>query len=133
MRWARTSRTTPRPRRRANRPPAEDGGAAAPARSYEELVDELHELGKKHPAPVPAELEADARWFAARWGRSEFEPYRGSCVAVLNGAVVARGGDEGRLRLELARRLDVHPARLVIAYIPLRGQWATHVHVPSDS
>lgn len=110
-------------------PPA----ARAPAvPSYEELARELIELEKPFPPPERAELLADAKWFEERWGKPEFEPYRGMCIAVLNGVIIGTGDDELQLRVDVARRLNVHPARLIIAYIPLRGQWSTHVHVSSD-
>ena len=96
------------------------------------LVRELMELEKQFPLPNQDDLRADARWFAERWGKPAFEPYRGSCVAVLNGAVIAHGNDEDRLRLDLARALNTHPARFVIAYIPLRGEWAAHADISVD-
>lgn len=105
---------------------------AAPERSYEALTHELAQLEKQFPPPDEAELAADAWWFAERWGTPEFEPYRGSCVAVLNGAVVAQGEDEDRLRLALARARGLHPARFVIAYIPLRGEWTGRAELPVD-
>lgn len=97
-----------------------------------EVVRELMELEKRFPQPDHTELLADARWFAERWGKPAFEPYRGSCIAVLNGAVVAHGDDEDRLRLDLARALGTHPARFVIAYIPLPGQWTGHADLSVD-
>lgn len=107
-------------------------GEAAPERTGEALARELLELEQRFPLPDRDELLADARWFAERWGRPAFEPYRGSCIAVLDGVVVAQGEDEDRLRLDLARARNLHPARFVIAYIPLRGEWTAHTDVSID-
>lgn len=113
---------------------ANEPTTAAPAGQhfYDALVRELLELEKQFPLPEKADQLADAKWFDERWGKPAFEPYRGTCVAVLNGSVVATGDDELQLRVDLARRFNVHPARLIIAYIPLRGQLSTHVHIASD-
>lgn len=105
---------------------------AAPERSDEELARELRELEQRFPPPNQDELSADAKWFAERWGKPAFELYRGSYIAVLDGAVVARGQDEDRLRLALSLSRGLHPARLVIAYIPLRGEWTAHADVCVD-
>ena len=92
--------------------------AATPA--YEELARELIELEKQSPLPERGEQLADAKWFEERWGKPAFEPYRGTCIAVLNGAVVGTGDDELQLRLDVARRCNVNPARLIVEFIPPR-------------
>ncbi len=90
-------------------------------RTYEELVRELIELEKQFPPPNESECFADARWFEERWGTAEFEPYRGTHVAVLNGTVVGHGRNSLQLRRDLVREHDIHPQRFIIVYIPTRG------------
>ena len=94
---------------------------AAVRQQSDAIIRETIELEKQFPAPSEDELFADARWFRERWGKPEFEPYRGTYVAILNGSVVARGADELRLRLALARQLNVHPQRFIIEYVPPRA------------
>lgn len=84
----------------------------------EELARELVELGKQFPPPDLEDIRADARWFMAHW--DEFEPYRGTCVAVLNGAVVGHGWNSQQLQLDVARKFNVHPQRFLLEYIPPR-------------
>lgn len=99
---------------------------------YEKLAHELTELEKQFPLPERADQLADAKWFEERWVKPAFEPYRGTCIAVLNEAVVATGDDELQLEIDVSRRFNVHPARPLIAYIPRRGEWSAHVHIESD-
>ncbi len=94
---------------------------AAVQREYEALIRETIELEQQFPPPDRDDQIADAKWFQERWGKPEFEPYRGTYVVVLNGSVVACGKDELRLRLDVARRLNVNPQRFIIEYIPPRA------------
>ena len=111
---------------RIERPPAPDQPAPEEVtpvtqRTYEDLARELIELEKQFPLPEKGESLADAKWFEERWGKSEFEPYRGMCIAVLNGSVVGQGRNPLQLQLDVARQLKVHPQRFIIEYIPPRN------------
>jgi hypothetical protein len=101
----------------AGTPPA---SSAVPAieRSDDELVRELHELGRQFSPPQYGDASADARWFDQCIGTPTFEPYRGSFVAVLNEAVVGHGPNPLQLQLDVARERNVHPHRLIIEYVP---------------
>jgi hypothetical protein len=109
----------------ATTPPPAANGAAPPApsstRRSEELVRELLELEKQFPPPNEDAIFADARWLQEHWGTAVLEPYRGTHVAVLNGAVVGHGWDSLQLQLDVARKFNVHPQRFILEYIPPAG------------
>jgi hypothetical protein len=110
--------------------PARTPPAAAPAPpaapvalTGAQLVSYLVELERQ---PMPADTlvsqRASAKWVDDHWITAELEPYRGEMVAVLDGAVVAHGADPHQLELDVVRRFGVHPARMVIVYIPQWGE-----------
>jgi hypothetical protein len=76
---------------------------------------------KPEPAPaefpIPEEILEDWR-FVFR-GREEglFDGYAGQHLAVFGQKVLDSGSDPARLREEVARRHQLDPERLVIAYI----------------
>jgi hypothetical protein len=84
----------------------------------EELAREIIEFEKGRSVPDLEDIRADARWFEDHWGKPELTQYRGSFVAVLNGAVVGHGPNALLLQLETAKRLNVHPQRFILEYIP---------------
>ena len=100
---------------------APTGPAARPVEpTYEDLARELIELEKQFPLPEQDDIFADARWFDAHSNTPALEPYRGTHVAVLNGAVVGHGWDSLQLLLDVARKFNVHPQRFILEYVPLR-------------
>jgi hypothetical protein len=103
-------------------PPAANGaGPQAPPeslRSNMDLARELVELEKQYPPPDEDAIFSDARWLQEHWGTAVLEPYRGTHVAVLNGAVVGHGWDSLQLQLDVARKFNVHPQRFILEYIP---------------
>ncbi len=87
----------------------------------EELADQLVELEGRATPPDSDAILADARWLQERWGSVELAPFRGTHVAVLNGKIVGHDANSLRLQLETARKFNVHPQRLVIAYLDPTG------------
>lgn len=83
-----------------------------------ELVREIHEFGKQLPPPERGDSREDARWFEEHLGTATFEPYRGNFVAVLNGSVVGHSRHALQLQLDVARKFNVHPHRLIVEYVP---------------
>ena len=73
------------------------------------------------PPPDEKAILADCRWTQEHWIDDHLAPYRGTHAVVFNGAVVGSGDDSLQLQLDLARKLNVHPQRLVITYIPRGG------------
>src|SRR5262245_43902804 len=101
-------------------------GALAPApvpsvtpRTDADLIREIIELEDQCPPPDTEAIRADARWFQEHWGKPELTQYRGSFVAVFNGAVVGHGDNSHQLRLDTAKKFNVHPCRLIVELIPL--------------
>jgi len=90
--------------------------------SLDRAVFELIELEKHFPPPDQRAIVADCQWLQDHWGKPVLTAYRGTHVAILNGEVVGHADDSIRLEIDLARKFNVHPQRLVIEYIdpPLR-------------
>lgn len=82
------------------------------------LAKQVVELEGHYPPPDAEAIKADCRWLQERWGTELLAPYRGTHVAVLNGAIVGSGDNSLQLELDLCRKLGVHPQRLVIEHIP---------------
>src|SRR6266511_1758202 len=78
------------------------------------LVDELLELEKQFPAPDEDAVFANARWFEEHLGKPELMQYRGTHVAVMNGAVVGHGDNSLQLQLDIARKYKVHPQSFLV-------------------
>jgi serine/threonine protein kinase len=91
---------------------------ALAAENCDRLTREIVEFEKQCSPPDQNAIFADARWFQDHWGKPELTQYRGSFVAVLNGAVVGHGPDALRLQLETAKKFNVHPERFILEYIP---------------
>ena len=116
--------TLHRPEVPAAVPPSNGAVAVHPEdRPLEDLVGELIELEKHFPPPDQAAQYADCRWLNDNWGTAALEPYRGTHVVVYNGAVVGSGDNPTRLELDAVRTFNVHPQRLVVEYIPRRGEF----------
>ena len=94
---------------------------ATTARTLEDLAREIAELGKQLPPPDVNAILADARWFEESWGKPALTQYRGNFVVVFNGAVVAHGIDALQLQLDSAKKLNIHPQRFIVEYIPPAG------------
>jgi hypothetical protein len=120
--------------------PATDATSTAPANgvashpSSEPLLDnmalarEIVDLEKQFPPPDQDALLADARWFEAHYAQPELSQYRGSFVAVRNGAVVGHGPNALQLQLDVARRLNVHPESFLVELIlPSMFEYAVHL------
>jgi hypothetical protein len=90
----------------------------ADRRSDEDLAREIVEFEKHFPPPDTNAILSDARWFQDHWDKPELTQFRGNFVAVLNGAVVAHGSNALLLELETAKKLNVHPQRFILEYIP---------------
>lgn len=97
--------------------PSPPGRPDVTAESPEAVVAEMMEMEARLPAPDPDAIRADCRWLDARWGTEELAPYRGEHVAVLDGAVVGHSADPLALQRDVARARNVHPQRLVVAYV----------------
>lgn len=94
-------------------------GKAAPERSDEELARELLELEQKFPPPQRGAEIPDARWFEENY-QSLLQQHKGLHVAILNRAVIGSGVNELQLRIDLARKYQVHPyGFLVVDLFPL--------------
>lgn len=87
-------------------------------RTDEELARELVELEKPFAEPDVNAIRADAKWFDDHGGKPALTQYRGSFVAVLNGAVVGHGANALQLQIDVTRKFNVHPQRFIIEYIP---------------
>ncbi len=87
-------------------------------RTDQELACELFELEKQFVMPDDHAIRADAQWFDDHLGKPEFEPYRGTHIAVLNGAIVGHGWNALQLQLDVARKYNVHPQRFILEYVP---------------
>ena len=98
-----------------------NGTAAPPGPRLDDLTQELIDFEAQFPPPNEKEIFADCRWIQDHWIDDSLSPYRGTHVAVFNGAVVGSGGDSVRLQLDAARKLNVHPQRLVVVYVPRGG------------
>ncbi len=96
-------------------PPAAPAPAVVP-RTYEELGRELGELEKQFPPPEKGDDIPDARWYEAN-ASALYEQYLGEHVAILNGAVVGHNWDELQLRIDVARKYNVHPYRALVVYL----------------
>jgi hypothetical protein len=112
--------TDARPTTDATPPPAENGdsppGASEALRSDMELVRELLELEKQFPPPEKGALIPDARWYEAN-APALFEQYRGMHVAIINGAVVGHDWNELQLRLDVARKYNIHPYCFLVVHL----------------
>ena len=84
----------------------------------QELAHELVEFGKRFELPKRGESTSDAQWFDEHWGTPTLTQYRGNFVAILNSAVVGHGANSLQLQLDMARKYNIHPQRLIIEYIP---------------
>jgi hypothetical protein len=51
-----------------------------------------------------------------------FEPHRGKYIAVFHQAILGSDANGLSLRLDWAKRLQVHPERIVLAFIP-SAEW----------
>ena len=96
--------------------PTDTGG-----RTDQELAHEIIAFEKQFGPPDQDGFIADARWYEEQWEASAFEPYRGTHIAVFNRAVVGSGWDSLQLQLDVVRKFNVHPQRVIIAYIPPRA------------
>ena len=92
--------------------------AATICRTDEELARELVELENQFDPPERGASSADARWFEANWGAPVLAAYRGTHVAVLNGAIVGHGSNALQLELDVARKFNLHPQRFIVEYVP---------------
>lgn len=95
--------------------------ASAAERTDYELAREIVAFEKQFPPPEQDRISADAGWFEAQWGTETFVPYRGSFVAVIDQTVVGSGRNALQLQLDTAKRLNVHPQRFLVEYIPNPG------------
>jgi hypothetical protein len=95
-----------------------DGAKPVAERTYAELAREIHEFGRQFPMPERGDSRGDARWFEEHLGTPTFEPYRGNFIAVLNESIVGHGRNALQLQLDVARKFNVHPHRLIVEYVP---------------
>lgn len=112
--------TDTHPAAEAAEPPHATNGVARSGRppSDEELAREIIEFEMGFPPPDLNEIRADARWFDEHLDKPELAQYCGSFVAVLDGAVIGHGPNALLLQLEAAKRLNVHPQRFILEYVP---------------
>jgi hypothetical protein len=80
------------------------------------LVREIAELEKQFPPPEKGSTIADARWYEAN-APALFEQYRGEHVAIVNGAVVGHDWNELQLRLDVAKRYNIHPHSFLVVHL----------------
>lgn len=84
-----------------------------------EAETELRKLCDKYPSFPPEEREADHQWLlaqvqAGRLGGVAVKEHLGKLVAVYQNEVVLVGNDETAMRVELAKKFEVHPGRFVL-------------------
>lgn len=96
----------------------ESAASGRPAPSADALARQVVELERHYPPPDLEAIKADCRWLQEHWGTELLAPYRGTHVAVLNGAIIGSGANSLQLELDLSRKFGVHPQRLVIEHIP---------------
>jgi hypothetical protein len=84
--------------------------------TYEELARELSELEKQFPPPERGDLIPDARWYEAN-APALYEQYRGMHIAIMNGAVVGHDRNELQLRLDVARKYNIHPYGFLVVHL----------------
>lgn len=89
-------------------------------RTIKELCREIIELESRSPLPDYDAWVADAKWLQAHQGTPEFEPYRGTHIAILREAIVGRAWNCLQLELDIARKYNVHPRQVLIVYVPPR-------------
>jgi hypothetical protein len=80
------------------------------------LLNEIAELEKQFPPPEKGSQIPDARWYEAN-APALFDQYRGEHVAIMNGAVVGHDWNELQLRLDVARKYNVHPYRFLVVHL----------------
>ena len=97
--------------------------AEAQAQAQAEANGRAEAAGSEDRGPSLDEkaILADCRWTQEHWIDEHLSPYRGTHVAVFGGEVVGSGDDATRLQLDLARRLNVHPQRVIVTYVPRGG------------
>ena len=99
----------------ASEPPT---GATPPA-DIDAAARALVEMERRYPPPDMDQVRADWLWVVEQTPKREFDRYRGLTVAVHRGQVLGASDQPLHLELEVAGRLKVHPAQLVMAYIEL--------------
>ena len=90
--------------------------ADAKSRTDQERARELIELESQFPPPEEGACIPDARWYEAN-AAALYEQYKGMHVAILNGAVVGHDWSELQLRLDTARKHNVHPCRVLVVHL----------------
>ena len=91
-----------------------------PSETTLEQQRQLRELGAQHPAPTREEVMPDWKWVNARLTEHVFDtpyPVSNKYIAVYNQQIVGSGDDQLQLRLDVARKLGLHPERLVITFV----------------
>src|SRR5690348_4092919 len=85
-------------------PPADGAGAAVngrPVPSVDVLAKQVVDLEGDYPPPDVEAIKADCRWLQEHWGTELLAPYRGTHVAILNGAIVGSGNNSLQLEIDL--------------------------------
>jgi Family of unknown function (DUF5678) len=85
-----------------------------------EQVRQLRELEAQYPVPIWAEVMADWKWVRALMADGSIDPenrYAGQHIAVLNQEIIGHGDNPLLLRVTMARKLGIHPERLVLTYL----------------
>ena len=90
-----------------------------PSADVDAAARALVEMERRYPPPDMDQVRADWLWVVEQTPTGEFDRYRGLTVAVHRGQVLGASDQPLHLELEVARRLKVHPAQLVMAYIEL--------------
>lgn len=91
--------------------------AFAPNPLIQAQLAELKELESLYPVPTWAEVMPDWKWLHDAQAAGTFDPeyqYGGLAVAIYDRKVVGTDTDRLRLRIDAARRLGIHPERLVV-------------------
>jgi hypothetical protein len=74
----------------------------------------LHALAAKYPAPDWREYAKDRFWLADQQLSGAPDAYRGKAVAACKQEGVGVGDDYIPMVIELSRKYDVHPGRIVV-------------------
>ena len=77
----------------------------------------LLELEKQSPSWNDPEELADWNWFDRMWGDEVLTRHMGKNVVIRNRQVLDAGMNVLELRLKWAKKLQVHPGQLVIAFV----------------
>lgn len=97
--------------------PTEVNSIPIPDEELRALREAWDELAAKHSPPTIDDMRPDYVWFTDHAADGTIDPegkYWGLHVAVYQQRVVGAGREPIALRVQVARELDIHPARMAV-------------------